>query len=369
MRTICFVGLDNYPVLNPEMSSEYFGGESVQQTLLAKAFVQRGYDVSMVVADMGQPNREVIDGITVWKAFRKKAGLPIVRFVYPRMTSFFRALKAADADVYYQSCAGIYTGLVAGFCRQRNRKFIFRIAHDTDCIPGEQIINHHRWRDVPIYEYGLRKADLVAAQSVMQQKLLSDNYHRSSELINMVVQPPAEALDQHRDIDVLWVNNLRHFKRPELFIELAKMLPELSFTMIGGPVTRLEDYYSDLENRASAVSNLEFMGAVPYHQVNSYFARTKVFVNTSESEGFPNSFLQAWIRGVPVLSFFDPDRTIERNGLGLSPDGLDDMAKSLASLLADPTKLLGMSERARKFALENYSSEQVSLKYINWLEP
>ena len=56
--SICFLGLDNYPVLNPRRGHEYFGGESVQQTLLARAFVSLGHQVSMVVKDHGQPQAD-----------------------------------------------------------------------------------------------------------------------------------------------------------------------------------------------------------------------------------------------------------------------------------------------------------------------
>src|SRR5262247_1540540 len=116
-RSICFVGLDNYPVLNPRFGHEYFGGESVQQTLLAKAFAALGYRVSMVVKDHEQPEGEEIDGITVHKTFAESAGVPILRFVHPRMTSILRALARSDADVFYQSCAGMLTGLVGWHCR------------------------------------------------------------------------------------------------------------------------------------------------------------------------------------------------------------------------------------------------------------
>src|SRR5262245_48086070 len=51
---LCFVGLDNLPVLAPEFRQHTIGGESVQQTLLAKALAIRGHDVSMVVRTMGR---------------------------------------------------------------------------------------------------------------------------------------------------------------------------------------------------------------------------------------------------------------------------------------------------------------------------
>src|SRR5262245_27629040 len=50
----CFVGLDNLPVLEPEYRAHSLGGESVQQTLLARALARRGHEVSMVVGDYGQ---------------------------------------------------------------------------------------------------------------------------------------------------------------------------------------------------------------------------------------------------------------------------------------------------------------------------
>ncbi len=96
---ICFVGLDNYPILNPKYSHERFGGESVQQVLIAKAFVDVGYDVSMIVHNYGQKGREVINGIRTWKKCKPNEGIPILRFMHPRITSILKALKNADPDI------------------------------------------------------------------------------------------------------------------------------------------------------------------------------------------------------------------------------------------------------------------------------
>ena len=108
-RSICFVNEDNYPVLNPEYGNRYFGGASVQQTTLAREFTRRGWAVSMVCEDIGQPDGDIIDCIQVWKSFDRAAGIPALRFLYPRLYATWRALGRANADVYFQSCANVLT--------------------------------------------------------------------------------------------------------------------------------------------------------------------------------------------------------------------------------------------------------------------
>lgn len=360
-KSICFVGVDNYPVLAGSTEAEYIGGESVQQTMLARAFVGLGYDVSMIVRDHGQPDRETIDGITVIKGIRDRGGIPILRFIHPRTTGLLAALKEADAETYFQSCASAATGIVAWHCRRHDRNFVFRLAHDSDCIPGKQLIRF--WRDRKIYEFGVRNADLISAQGTRQVELLQENYGVASVPINMVVEVPQDGADVAKDADVLWVNNMRPFKRPDLALELAKKLPNLKFVMIGGPVAGHEALYDDIRASAETIDNLEFVGPVPYAKVNDYFQRARLFVNTSDQEGFPNSFLQAWIRGVPVVSFFDPDGLIAREALGDVPADLDQMAERVAYFLADRSALDPCAERCKRFAHDHYSADSVARVY------
>ena len=364
-KSICFVGSDNYPVLDPEYGDSYIGGESVQQTLIAKAFTKYNYKVSMVVLDHGQPDGNVVEDIKVWKTYQQNAGLPVVRFIYPRAIKLWQALKKADADIYYQSCAGAQTGIVALFCKIFGRKLVFRIAHDTDCVPGEELISYQR--DKKIYRYGLKRADLVVAQSEQQVTLLNKHYNIDAPNINMAVEMPSEE-EPERDIDVLWVNNIREFKRPELFLELAKMNPHLNFVMIGGSCTGSETLFEEITNSSAEIDNLDYKGFVPYHEVNRYYQSAKIFVNTSDSEGFPNSFLQSWIRGTPVLSFFDPDEIIIREKLGAAPNNLQLMSDRINSFVQGGAEYEDVSENARTFAFKHYAAESVVAEYIHHFE-
>ena len=361
MTSICIVGTDNFAVLNPAYKENYFGGEAVQQAILAKAFLQLGYDVKVVCLDYGQPAVSFIDGIEVIKTYRESAGLPIVKFFYPRLSSVYSALQYANADIYFQSCAGVSTGYTAYYCRKHSKQFIFRVASDTDCIPGEQLIQYSR--DKKIYEFGLRRASVISAQSAYQQKLLAKHYDCDSELINMACALPAEGICTAKDIDVLWVSNIRQCKRPDLFLDIAEQLPQIEFSMIGGVMSGEEPLFESIQMRASKLSNVSFHGAVHYSDIDEHFASARVFLNTSDVEGFPNTFLQSWAHRIPVVSFFDPDDIIKNKSFGVCPENIEEMKLAVCTLLADDheRKILGCN--GFDYVKNNYSAHAVAMRY------
>ena len=73
---------------------------------------------------------------------RPDEGLPVVRFVYPRLTTLWRVLGEVDADVYYQRTAAVYTGFLAAFCKANGKRSVYAGASDVDFIPGRQDITY-----------------------------------------------------------------------------------------------------------------------------------------------------------------------------------------------------------------------------------
>jgi glycosyltransferase involved in cell wall biosynthesis len=362
LNSICFFGVDSGSVL---AGTGPVSGEDLQHVLLARAFRDLGLAVTLI--DFGNPKApadRVIDGIRVLRACDWSSGLPVVRFAHPRLTGAVRALHEADADVYYQSPAGLFTGVTAAFCRRRKRRFIFRVASDANCVPGAQLIE--LWRDRKIFEFGLRRADLVAVQTVRQKSLLETNYRVDSEVVEMAVQLP-ERCEAERDIDVVWVGNLRPVKRPELALSVAAQLPERRFVMIGGPLPGTAAYYERIAAAAACVPNVRFLGALPHDEVNAYIARAKVLLNTSTVEGFPNTFLQAWARAVPVVSLFDPDGIIARRELGASVCSPDELRTALESFLEDDDRRERVGRAAREYTAMRFSPTASAQRYLELL--
>lgn len=361
---ICFVGFDNLPALAPQYARHLIGGESVQQTLLARALARRGHDVSMVVGDYGQPDGERWEGIRVFKAYRFDAGLKGLRFIHPRMTGMWSALARAAADLYYTSCADMLPGLLALYCRRFGKRFVFRCASDTDCDKSRLLVQYAR--DRWLYEYGLRRADAILVQSALQAQTLARSYGLAGRVAGMLVEAPSSPLAP--DIDVLWVANIRRLKRPDRILELADALPDAKIHMAGGPSRGEEALFGEVSQAAAGRTNVRFHGQLSYWDANALYGRARVLVNTSDIEGFPNSYLQAWIRGVPVVTFIDPDSVTEREGLGVAARSGAQMLDATRRLLADPIAWQAASERCRAFMAREYGEDRVLATYLDTFE-
>lgn len=241
-------------------------------------------------------------------------------------------MKAVDADIYYQRSAAMWTGVMAGFCRRHGRKSIFAAAGNPDLERKTSRIRYAR--DRWIFEYGLRNVDRIFVQNDEQARLCEANVGRQAVQIPNCYPKPASR-SSSADGHILWVSTIRKLKRPELFLDLALALPDYRFRMIGGPTVQELDLYDAIKTRASNIPNVEFLGFVPYSRIDEHFDRAAVLVNTSTSEGFPNTFLQAWARGVPTVSFVDCGAQLAGRPVGHTVVSLSALADAVAKMKTD----------------------------------
>jgi glycosyltransferase involved in cell wall biosynthesis len=361
---VCFVAPYAWAVLARDASLGIVGGAEVQQCVLARVFQRAGYRVSMICLDYGQPDRAEVDGITVHKVYRPDAGVPVLRFIHPRLTGMWRALREVDADIYYQRSAAHLTAIMAEFCRRHGKRSVYAGASDRDFQPGHQQI-HYR-RDRWLFEHGLRSVDHVVVQNARQQADCLRHYGRAATLIPSCYELPEKAAAKNEEC-VLWVGTVHAYKRPELFLELARRLPHRRFVMIGGsaaPGERLrQGYYEEIQAAAAKLPNLEFKGFLPLGEVESWFDRARVLVNTSVYEGMPNTFLQAWARGVPTVATVDVGARLKGASFYKTFTEAGDAALELERLLADELHWARTSARCREYFDHCHSSAGVLGRY------
>jgi glycosyltransferase involved in cell wall biosynthesis len=355
---ICFVALHAWPVFSSDPHIAEVGGAEVQQAILARLFAARGYRMSMICHDYGQPDATVIDGVTVHKAFRQRAGLPVLRFLYPRLTTIWRLLRHVDADIYYCRAAGMLAGIVAEFCRRYGKRSIYAGASDMDFAP--HLNDKIRYaRDRWLFRRGLAQVDRIVAQNEVQRASCLATYGREAVVIPSCYEPPEKkgATPAVRDY-ALWVGMMRAGKQPGLLLELAKRLPHRPFVMVGGPARGDAPLFQLIRREAAGLANVEFAGFQPLAQVESRFDAARMLVNTSDYEGMPNTFLQAWARGVPTLGTVDVGTPVHKQF-----GDVDEGAREIEAMFADQIYWEKASRRCREHYQRTHSGAQTVERY------
>lgn len=365
--SICFVSPKATGMLTGAADG-HLGGAERQQALIARALADRGCRVSFVVWDDGRGDPEKIGNLVLYKTVRPGDGWPGLRFFTPRWTSLCAALQRADADVYYQRAAGAETGQVALWCRRRGRPMLFAAAASADCdaalphLPARR----ERW----LYRYGLRHAQRVIVQTCEQQEQLRSNFGLAAELIRSCTpdplpsgeHPPAPA-EANR---VLWVGRLAPQKRPEWILQLAEALPAVQFEVVG-PARAGDPYAERCAALLNERPNVVYHGRLAPAALSPLYVRNRVLLNTSPAEGYPNTFIEAWAHGRPVLASADPDGVISRNGLGEVAATIPALVAALQTQLACDEHWQQCAAQARRFYLEHHSVEQAVDAYLSLL--
>jgi glycosyltransferase involved in cell wall biosynthesis len=360
LPSICFVAPHAWPVLSRDPDIAVVGGAEVQQAILARLFAAHGYRVSMVCLDFGQPSRAEVDGVRVHRGYRKDGGLPGLRFFHPRLSTMWRAMREADADIYYYRSAAMLAGVMAEFCRRHGRRSIYAGASDRDFdadIGGQLTRARDRW----LFRRALRTADRIVAQNEAQRAACLATYGREAVVIPSCYESPSSQGSPEQI--VLWVGTLHVNKRPELLLELAARLPHRRFVVVGGPAAGGGEFFAEMKRRAARLPNVEFTGFLPLAEVEPWFDRARLLVNTSTYEGMPNVFLQAWARGVPTVATVDVGVPAHRCVADICA-----LEREVELLLNDPVSHDKASRACRAYFEATHSSAQVLGRYARLFE-
>jgi glycosyltransferase involved in cell wall biosynthesis len=151
---------------------------------------------------------------------------------------------------------------------------------------------------------------------------------------------------------VMWLGRFTQVKRPDLVLEIAKALPDITFVMAGGGEL-LES------SRAREPKNVKLVG---FQNKDEMWKMADIGLCTSDSEGMPLSLIEAQMAGVPVVST-DVGSVAE-----IVIDGkTGKLAKDLTGLIEgikwvneSMQKSDELSKESKKHALANFTIDQVA---------
>ena len=349
---VCFIAPKAYPIFNPAVE-KVFGGAEVDLYLLATELAKDpAYQVSFIVADYGQPDGEIRQGVRLLKTLTFRENMPA------GAKKVWQGMRRADADIYMHEAASMGTVLAAAFCRRYRRAFVYRTASSREADGAFFAANR-------IQGFFVRRAFRAADVVIVQNDRDADNLRRTAGVAPIVIRNACRlpAAWQTSKDSILWAGRSLPVKRPDLFLDLAEAFPQQRFVMICQEGTGDADYQR-LVRQARAIENLTFIPRVPYHEIDMYYQNAAIFVNTSESEGFPNAFIQAAAAGAAILSYrVNPDDFLTRYRCGLSCSGdFDTLKQQLASLL-DHDRYRQLGQNARHYAEQHHDINRIVERY------
>lgn len=150
----------------------------------------------------------------------------------------------------------------------------------------------------------LRKADAVITTGSITKKYLEEHGVRSDRVFDIIHPANRERfypLDIAKTFDVISVGFLDEIKHTEILLyaiaETKKRMNTIKACVVGDGV-RME-YLKSLAENLGITDNICFAGYqsdVPY-----FLNRSKIFLHSSEREGFPNVYLEAMLCGLPCI--------------------------------------------------------------------
>ena len=349
---VCFVSLDAYPLFNPSFGGNHGGSEIDAYMTGTKLAKDSRFRVTFITANSCQGSEEIINGIRLIKCDGLNKNMLLAG------VSLWQAMKRADCNIYFRKTPTLPTFLAALFCRLKGKLFVYRCASANNCN-GEYIRQH--WFKGGLFKWSLKQAAVVMVQNRTDVELL-----KQTTGINSVFIPNGHRLTLLPELPrdgILWVGRSTAVKRPDLFIELAKQTPQQRFVMVCEQCSE-NWHYNRLVEEAQQVSNIEFHKSVPFAKINSFFQCAKIFVNTSDFEGFPNTFIQACAAGVPILSLnTNPDGFLEKYRCGICSKGnWADFIRHATTLL-DSKIQSEYGQNGRKYVAENHDIEKIIEQY------
>jgi glycosyltransferase involved in cell wall biosynthesis len=301
-----------YSVFFPDFNKRSAGGAETQQKLLIEHLANQGCEV-VVVCYGPKPDQEIqikprIRIFTLPNAGRR--GVRGLRFLYPTISDACTVLMKNKPQIIYQRTAGFATAAAAIASRRLGVPFVYACASDLELISnGSTLDTDARVR--ASFNFGLKMASHVLVQNQSQLAAAGSRLDFKTSLLPNMIEAnqnqPLQSKSTKKD-QILWIGSLQAVKRPDRFIDIVRRSPQWNFHMIcssTGDVHR-ELPFQAMMALAKQLPNLVITPFVDPSCIHKYYEQSSLLINTSDSEGFPNTFLEAWRCGVPVISFVDP---------------------------------------------------------------
>lgn len=340
-------------------SSEIFGGAEVESYMLGKLFVELGHEVHVLLGDGAREylthGSHRLHGVSL-HAFSRNNRID-------GWVALWKQLDAINPDLVFIKLISETSAVAATWCRLKRRAFIYRAANRRDLLLASGSKAYGRIQST-LFNLTCHSRSFVLAQTGEQEEALRKRLgpDQVGQIGNYMHLVPCEPPEYAERSGILWVGHLMPVKRPEVVLELAKAYPDLPFKVVAS--TAPDVPVAAFEAELQAQPNVHYLKNLPFHETQQHFLSARALLNTSSSEGFPNTFLQALHAGLPLATTgIDPARLIENHSLGFASEELQELGNWLQAQHDSEPLWRVSSLRARSYFATCMSIEAYKTSY------
>jgi L-malate glycosyltransferase len=336
-------------------SLEILGGQGVQAQMLLQQLRADGYDVTFVPVNPTFP-----------RGLRWLRRLPYARTLLNQALYLPSLARLRSVDVAHVFSASYWSFVVSPLpAIVAARVFGARVVLNYRSGEADDHLSHwgalvHPW---------LKLVDTIVVPSQFLSEVFARHGYRT-DIIRNVVDTTRFAYRERRPLRprLVSVRNFEpHYRVAntlEAFSFVRARYPDATLTLAGygSEETRLRALVA-----SRALGGVTFLGRVHPGAMPNVYAEADVFVNSSVIDNQPNSVLEAFAAGLPVVSTGTGEiATMVRDGetgLIVPPDDPAAMAKAVTTLLENPDHAVTLAWRARA-DVEQYGWPQARRRWL-----
>ena len=349
---------DYFPVL---------GGIETYIKILAEAQASSGHTVTVLVCNQGlRTQTEYINGVTILKTGRLAtvASMPL-SIIQPIV------LSSLHPDLTHLH-SPYPLGELANWMLGRSKNTV--IAYHSD------IVRQKGW--LTLYGPFLRRILTSAGRIIVSSpyylekspwlRPIQDKCRIIPYGVDTTRFTPSPNKETGKSFRLLFVGRLRYYKGLETLFHALSSVPDVHLAIIGdGPMRK---NWEALSGKLGLGQKVQFVGEVQDKDLPLWYHRADLFVlpSNARSEAFGIVLLEAMASGLPCITTELGTRTSwvvqnKKTGLVIPPGDPETLARSILTLIENPTWTRALGEAGRKRVEEHFSLqgmiEQVETLY------
>jgi glycosyltransferase involved in cell wall biosynthesis len=215
-----------------------------------------------------------------------------------------------------QKTAGLPTGITALLARKLKLPFIYWVENDIEV--DNRLVKTIPYYALRMFNFGIKNADYIMTQNEYQYKTLRKVYPNRVFLVHNPFYPLGKTEARQQRNYVAWIGVYKNQKNLPALYHIARQTAEVTFKIAGiEPAEGVDVDTKKALRLLRLCPNVKFVGYLDRTKIMNFLGGAFALLNTSDYEGFSNTFLEAFSAGTPVVSLnSDPNGILKKYNLG-----------------------------------------------------